>query len=125
MFVSQKGIVSDIVGANPDGVNGAGGIPSEKCRAVLRDVFRIGDKRREFVIGDVREGGIDSAEPARGDIVGTDSAADSVVIEGRVAVDGCVAWPDAAAGGSFVALCLVSIGAFKVVVHRLLAVLIF
>lgn len=104
LFVGQKSIVSDVVGADPDGVDGAGGGPSEEGGAVLGDVFRVGDKSGEFVVCNVREWGVDGAEPARGDIVGTDSAANGVIIESGVTVDGGVARPDTAASRSFVGL---------------------
>jgi hypothetical protein len=104
LAVGEEGVVSDVVCADPDGVDGGGGGAGEEGGAVGGDVFGVGEVGGELVVEDVRERCVDAGEPARGYGIGADCAANGVVVQGAVGVDGGVTRPDEAAGGGFVAL---------------------
>lgn len=98
LAVGEEGVVADVVGADPDGVDGGVGRPREEGGAVDGEEFGVGEVGGEFVAEDVWEGGVDGVQGARGDLVGADGAGDGVVVKGAVGVVGGVAGPDEAAG---------------------------
>lgn len=93
LLVLDQGVVAEVVGPDPDGVDGLVDGVLHEFRAVGEDVFRIREVGGDFVALDVREGSIDGAEPSRGDVVGTDCTADGVVVDVGVAVLGDVLRP--------------------------------
>lgn len=93
LLVLDQGVVAEVVGPDPDGVDGLVDGVLHELRAVGEDVGRIREVGGDFVALDVWEGSIDGAEPSRGDIVGADRTADSVVVDVGAAVLGDVLWP--------------------------------
>lgn len=69
LAVGEEGVVSEIVGADPDGINCAFGLSREKFGAIRPTVLRICDESREFVASNVRKGCVYGSELTWCDLV--------------------------------------------------------
>lgn len=94
----DEGLDAEVVGPDPDGVDGGVGRVGHEFRAVGVGVGAVGQVGGDFVLRDGGEGGVDGGVEARGDGVAADGAADGVVVEVDAGVLFYVLGPDAAAG---------------------------
>lgn len=96
--IGKEGCVTQVVSADPDGVDGFRGRVGEEFGSVLGAEFAVCDEGGEFVAYNVWEGCVDCGEVSRSDLVGAYGTGDGVVEEWFRGVDAGVAWPGEAAG---------------------------
>lgn len=79
--VCEKGVVAEIVGADPHGVDSFVLRSNEEFGSIGLDIFAVCDVGWDFVLLDSRKVGVDGRKGSRGDVVAADRAGYGIVVE--------------------------------------------